>query len=114
MSDSSDDEDHNGGGGGGDGPGDNDPEPGGGGHGDATGRVDWVARVAMHTEQLYDLITNGNCHSGRTLIQLNMSLAMAAHDNLYNEPPLAEEGTVLRHAGAACEFMNTMKRRRIQ
>eukprot|EP01043_Picozoa_sp_COSAG02_P057208 COSAG02_NODE_6905_length_3296_cov_2.525493_4_plen_454_part_01 len=35
-------------------------------------RIDWVARVAVHTERLYDLVTNDDCHSSKTLVQLNM------------------------------------------
>ena len=86
----------------------------GGGHGDAAGHIDWVARVAVHTERMYDLITDGDCHSSKTLIQLNMALAMASYNHLYNQPPFDEEMTMVRHAGAACEIMNAMKRRRIQ
>ena len=63
---------------------------------------------------MYDLITDGDCHSSKTLIQLNMALAMASYNHLYNQPPFDEEMTMVRHAGAACEIMNAMKRRRIQ
>jgi Sec-independent protein translocase protein TatA len=77
-------------------------------------RIDWVARVAVHTERLYDLVTNDDCHSSKTLIQLNMALAMAANDRLNYEGIHSDEACVVRHAGAACEFMNAMKRRRIE
>ena len=115
SSDSSDEEDHDGDdGGGGDGP---DGGGDGGGHGGAPRRIDWVARVATHTKRLYDMVTNENGtddDSSNTLIQLNMALAMASYNHLYSEPPFDEERTMVRHAGAACEFMNDMKRRRTE
>jgi hypothetical protein len=84
----------------------------------AATRIYWLPRVTTHIQRLYLSIERDNrplCEQELTL--LNMSLAMAAHNQMHEESS-NEELRVMRYATAACENLNDMhartKRRRTE
>ena len=84
----------------------------------AATRIYWLPRVTTHIQRLYLIIERDNrplCQ--QELALLNMSLAMAAHNQMHEESS-NEELRVMRYATAACENLNDMhartKRRRME
>ena len=84
----------------------------------AATRIYWLPRVTTHIQRLYLIIERDNrplCQ--QELALLNMSLAMAAHNQMHEESS-NEELRVMRYATAACENLNDMhartKRRRTE
>ena len=72
-------------------------------------RIYWPPVVANLVQETYRLITEDNSHSTGLLTRLNLALALA----FFNVEEAEEhEVRMLRHASAACDMMNVMKRKR--
>jgi hypothetical protein len=74
-------------------------------------RIYWPPVVANHVQETYRIITEKHAHSSEGLVTLNLALAMA-FANLPHEEAEEDEVRMLRHASAACDMMNEMKRKR--